>query len=40
MVMICIYMAHMSVNDQMTWKNKCVQHVIWVEEVWEIGARV
>ena len=21
-----------------TWQNKCVQHVIWVKEVWEIGC--
>ena len=40
MVMICRYMAQMGVNEQITWRNQCVQHVIRVEEVWEIGARV
>ena len=23
-------------NTDVTWLNNCVQHVIWVEEVWEI----
>ena len=40
MDMICSYMAQMGVNEQITWLNQCVQHVIWVEEVCEIGARV
>ena len=26
--------------EQITQLNQCVQHVIWVEEVWEIGGRV
>ena len=21
------------------WRNKCVKHVIWVEEVWDIGGQ-
>ena len=29
-------MAQMSINEQITWLNKCVQHVIRVEEVWYI----
>ena len=32
------YLALVRVNKQITWWNKCVQHVIWVEEVWEIGC--
>ena len=40
MVMICSYMAQMGVNEQITWRNKCVQHVTRVEDVWEIGDRV
>ena len=35
--MIWCYMDQMSVNDQITWYNKCVQYMIWVEEVWDIG---
>ena len=34
--MIWCYMAHMRVNEQISWLNNCVHHVIWVEEVWEI----
>ena len=32
-------MAQMSVNELITWRNNCVQHVIWVEEVWDIGCQ-
>ena len=39
-VMICSYMAQMGVNDKINWQNQCVQHVIQVEEVWDIGDRV
>ena len=24
--------------SKVLWQNQCVQHVIWVEEVWEIGC--
>ena len=34
MVTIFSYMAQMGVNEQITWLNQCVKHVIWVEEVW------
>ena len=34
------YMAQMSINEQINWRNQCVKHVIRVEEVWEIGDRV
>ena len=27
-------------SDAIIWWNQCVQHVIRVEEVWEIGSRV
>ena len=40
MVMICSYMAQMGVNEKMTWRNQCVQHMVLVKEVCEIGARV
>ena len=30
------YMAHMSVNQLINWLNKCIQHVIQVDEVWQI----
>ena len=40
MVMVCRYIAQMGVIEQITWWNKCLQHVIWVEEIWEIGDRV
>ena len=33
----CFYMAQMSVNGIITWLNQCVQHVILVEKVLEIG---
>ena len=33
---IWCYMVQMSVNKQTTWLNQCVQHVIQVEEVWQI----
>ena len=29
-------MVHMRVNEQITWWNQCVQHVILVDEVWDI----
>ena len=32
-------MAQMGVNVQITWLNQCVQHVIRVEEVLDIGDR-
>ena len=32
------YMAQMSNNEWITWWTQCVQSVIWVEEVWEIGC--
>ena len=32
-------MAQMSVNEQITWLNQCVQHVIRVEEFSVIGSR-
>ena len=37
--MIWCYMAQMSVNEKITQGNQCVQHMIWVEEVWETGDR-
>ena len=30
MVIIWCYMSQMNVNEQITWWNKCVQHVIQV----------
>ena len=40
MFVICSYMAQMGVNKKINWLNKCIQNVIQVEEVWEIGDRV
>ena len=40
MVMICSYMAQMGVNEQITWWDQCVQNVIQMEEVWDIGDSV
>ena len=39
MVIIGIYVVQMGVNKQITWLNQCVQHMIRVEEVWDIGDR-
>ena len=36
--MIWCYMDQMSVNEQITWRNQCVQGITWVEEVWYIGG--
>ena len=30
------YLAQASINKLTTWKNQCVQPVIWVDEVWDI----
>ena len=38
MVMIWFYIVQMSVNDRITWCNQCVQNVIRVEAVWDIGG--
>ena len=32
------YLEQVSGNKQITWLNKCVQHVIWAEEIWYIGC--
>ena len=34
MVMIWCYMAQMSVDEQITWWNQCVQYVINVDNIW------
>ena len=36
---IWCYMNQMSVNEKMSWLNKCVKHMIWVEEFWYIGCQ-
>ena len=36
MVMIWCYMANMSIDERITWRNQYVQNMIWVEEVWDI----
>ena len=33
------YMAQISVNEQITWLNQCIQHAIRVEEVWDGGGQ-
>ena len=32
------YLAQVRVNKQINLWNKCVQNLIWVEEVWDIGC--
>ena len=34
------YLSQVRVNKITTWLHQCVQHIIWVEEVWDIGCQV
>ena len=38
--MIWCYVAQMGVNEKINSQNQCIQHMIRVEEVWEIEDRV
>ena len=37
--MIWCYMANMSIDERITWRNQCVQNMIRVEEVWDIEGQ-